>query len=293
MKKILLCAILLAATYVSHAQNVNSGYTPPAEREEALANGIRCYRNIRYGDIPEMIPDSTSDRLLDIYLPADPQGKKLPVLFFVHGGGFVGGSKDANSYLLKDFVNAGFAVVSINYRLTLKYDNPERVGATKYFREGPGVRQFPDRLNITIDRAVEDAATALQWICDNAGKYDLDTDRIAVSGGSAGAITVLYLTYNSAYKTLPIKAVVNFWGCLEHASAIRARKNLPPVLTYHGDNDALVHVDYARELHKRMNKLGSKQSKLIIMEGLGHAQYRYISKNRIGEIAEFLNEVMK
>ena len=66
------------------------------------------------------------------------------------------------------------------------------------------------------------------------------------------------------------------------------KKNAPVILIYHGDVDKLINVDYAYALQKRMKELGSEKSVIHILEGKGHAQYKYIAANKIDEIAEFL-----
>jgi acetyl esterase/lipase len=270
-----------------------NAYTPPNEYKTIFEDKTVCYRNLRYGVIPDAIPDSTSDRLLDLYIPETTEKQQpLPIYFFVHGGGFAGGSKEAQLALFQKIANAGYAVVSINYRLMLKYNNPDKVRCSTYTQNGPGKRKFADGLNLAINSAVEDAQLALQWIHANAGKYRLDTNRLAVSGGSAGGITVLYLAFDSNQTVPPIKAVVNFWGALEDVSVIKTGKTLPAVLTYHGDIDNLIHVNFAEVLHKRLQETGDTMSILKIMEGKGHAQYSYISKYKTGEITDFLNKVL-
>ncbi len=294
-QKYLIVLCCLMATFMSnevYGQKKGKNYVPPVERQEVLTeDNITIYRNIRYGEIPEVTPDSTSDRILDVYLPNDAKGS-LPVFFFVHGGGFSGGSKESQRPIFLAMVKAGYAVVSIDYRLTRKY-NPEKGSRVAYMKDGPGKVKFSDMRNLTINNAVEDAASALQWVEKNAKKYHLDVNRVAVSGGSAGGITVLSLVFASNQKVLPIKAVVNFWGGLEDASIIKPSKNLPHVLTYHGDQDETVHVDYARVLHDRLKEIGDTESVMVIMEGKGHAQYKYIAKEKMPEIIDYLNKVMK
>ncbi len=290
---VLCCLMAIFMSNEVYGQKKGKTYVSPVERQDVLTeDNITIYRNIRYGEIPEVTPDSTSDRILDVYLPSDAKGS-LPVFFFVHGGGFRGGSKESPQPVFLAMAKAGYAVVSINYRLTIKYHNPENVSCAAYMKEGPGKRVFADGLNLAINNAVEDATSALQWVKKNAKNYHLDVNRVAVSGGSAGGITVLYLAFASNQKVLPIKAVVNFWGALEDVSIIKPSKNLPHVLTYHGDLDKLIHVDYARVLHDRLKEVGDTESVLVIMEGQGHAQYKYIGKEKMPEIIDYLNKVMK
>jgi hypothetical protein len=63
------------------------------------------------------------------------------------------------------------------------------------------------------------------------------------------------------------------------------------MLTYHGDLDDLISVDYAHALSSRMEEIGSKKSQLKILEGRGHAQYKLISDSKIPEIVAFLKSL--
>lgn len=287
---LLFCILSITFSEKIEAQKEYAPYSAPQEERESWnKHGIVVHKNIRYGDIPTIVPDSTSDRILNVHLPAEANAP-LPVFFFVHGGGFRNGSKDSNKEVFIPLVKAGYAVVSINYRLTLKYHNPEKASCSAYMKEGPGKRIYADGLNLAINNAVEDATQALQWIKDNASEYNLDTSRIAVSGGSAGAITVLYLTFSSQQNVLPIKAVVNCWGAIEDTRVIENGKTYPPVLTYHGDKDKLIHIDYGRALHARLEEVGNTQSILHVLEGKGHALYKYIAAEKMDEIIAFLDK---
>src|SRR6478672_5826534 len=95
------------------AQEISkASYMPPAQKQRMLGN-ITLIQNIRYAPIPEIALDSTSDRILDLYLPQNIQNKDvLPVFMFIHGGGFTGGDKNLLD-LCSKIANQGFAVVSI------------------------------------------------------------------------------------------------------------------------------------------------------------------------------------
>src|SRR6476661_5922105 len=128
--------------------------------------------------------------------------------------------------------NQGFAVVSINYRLTLKYKKVSGASCSGNMSKGlPADGKFHPVLNEAVSNASDDAVCALKWIKYNAVKYGLNTNKVAISGGSAGGMTALHVTYVSNQKILPIKAVVNLWGGLENVNVIS--KNAAPILTYH------------------------------------------------------------
>jgi hypothetical protein len=112
-------------------------------------------------------------QVLDFYRAESD--RPTPVLFFIHGGGWVNGDK-ANPPDLREYLAAGISVVSINYRYSIQAH-----------LEGvmPPV-QWP----------LEDAARALQFVRSKAAEWNLNKARIGASGGSAGACSSLYLAFH-------------------------------------------------------------------------------------------------
>ncbi len=257
---------------------------------------LTLYKDIRYGDVPEGInpSDRSSDRLLDLYVPTAPApAGGYPVFLFVHGGGFSGGDKsDKTGYnaICKNMAERGYAVVSMNYYLTRKYEKVDGVSCASEMKDGlPASGEFHPLIQKSVRNASDDATLVLEWIKENAEKYHLDTDFVAVCGGSAGAMTVLHLTYVSGQKVLPIRAVVDLWGGMENPSKIEAPA--APMLIFHGNEDALINVAYAYAFEKRMNEIGA-QVELHIMKGKGHAQYGYIAKEEhMDDIDAFLTKL--
>jgi len=98
---------------------------------------------------------------LDIYLPDDAAGKaSYPVIVSIHGGAFMFGDKaDGQLTPMLEGLKHGYAVVSINYRMS-------------------GEALFPKNIN--------DVKAAIRWIKANASQYKLDANKIALWGGSAG-----------------------------------------------------------------------------------------------------------
>ena len=116
---------------------------------------IDIEKNIEYMDIGDK--NTTS---LDLYLPKTRQDKKLPVVFVIHGGGFVAGDKKYRRGLsLWLSENANCAVVNVNYGLGPKYLFPE---------------------------PIIHLANAANWVYDNAEKYNFNLDKVLVTGDSAG-----------------------------------------------------------------------------------------------------------
>ena len=113
----------------------------------------------------------------------------------IHGGGFKGGSRAAGNMasLCSELASRGFVCVSIDYRM--QGDDPESDGNTLMER--------------SIRAAVQDAGKALDWMVNKAKELQVDAKRIAIGGGSAGAITSLLLTYSQGPRAerAPVAAV--------------------------------------------------------------------------------------
>jgi acetyl esterase/lipase len=105
--------------------------------------------------------------VLDLYLPKS--GEPTPLVLYIHGGGFQGGDKRSlSSAEGKSYLDAGFAVAALNYRLTKTAPMPA---------------------------AYMDCARALQFLRHHAKKWNLDPRRVASTGGSAGAGTSLWIAF--------------------------------------------------------------------------------------------------
>jgi acetyl esterase/lipase len=98
------------------------------------------------------------DLLLDLYLPQNARGR-LPVIVFLHGGGWSGGTRTTGPDFKRFFAQDGFAMASIEYRLTP---------------------------SITFPGNAEDVKTAIRWLRANHDIYGLDPGRIGLWGTSAG-----------------------------------------------------------------------------------------------------------
>jgi acetyl esterase/lipase len=107
-------------------------------------------------------------QVLDFY-PAKSE-KPTPVVFYIHGGGWQGGSKKTNP---KPYLDKGISVVAINYR---------------YVRNA-----VADKIVPPVKAPLSDAARALQFIRSKAEEWNLDKKRIGATGGSAGACSSLWL----------------------------------------------------------------------------------------------------
>ena len=151
MNKLHLILVFLFISAISFAQQPS-----PSVIQGRLSKGTIIHGNIPYNN------DTLKKHLLDIYVPANSI-ENIPLVVFIHGGGWIGNDKYADMGYMPNTVNAmldnGFAVASIDYRFA----------QDAIF---PGILQ--------------DCNKAVSFLYDNASKYNLDKNRFALMGFSAG-----------------------------------------------------------------------------------------------------------
>lgn len=148
---------------------------------------INLVKDVQYGEAINN-QGNLEELKLDVYLPPsdlDPLAKK-PCVFFVHGGGLVGGSKESTGAVQLGYLYArmGYVYVSIDYRIG--WDNGEA-------EDGCGGDTL-DLFRATY-RAVQDVKAAYRYIKSNASLYGIDTNYIVVEGNSAGSRLILLALY--------------------------------------------------------------------------------------------------
>ena len=120
------------------------------------------HKDVAYGDHEK--------QAFDIWLAKSKDGKATPLVIYIHGGGFRGGDKrGVSGQLVKDYLDQGISFASMNYRLS-------------------DVGPYPIMMN--------DSARGLQYIRSKAKEWNLDPDRVACYGGSAGAGISLWLGFH-------------------------------------------------------------------------------------------------
>lgn len=154
--------------------------------------------SILHGNIPYQ-GDTLQKHLLDIYLPANVKGK-VPLIVFIHGGGWLSNDKYSDMGYMKETVSeileSGFALASIDYRWSTQ-------------------AAFPAQML--------DCNAAISFLVDNADKYGLDIDRMALMGFSAGGhlAAMVGLANNNdvdafyipgSNREFDFKGVVDFYG---------------------------------------------------------------------------------
>jgi acetyl esterase/lipase len=227
-----------------------------------LSNQYRVLPNVTY------LTASNRDNKVDLYLPRGTDGP-APVLVYIHGGGWVGGSKESSVLRLVPWMEMGWAVVNVQYRLGEVSLAPA---------------------------AVEDCLCALRWIIRNAGNYNIDPERIVVTGNSAGghlALTTGMVPASAGLdgqcpgsETLSVAAIINWYGITDVGDLLDGpntksyavewmgsmpnrfeiadrvspltyvRAGLPPILTIHGDADPTVPYQHGVQLHEELTKVG-------------------------------------
>ncbi|HEY6181951.1 MAG TPA: alpha/beta hydrolase [Terriglobales bacterium] len=287
MRRLRLTAVLLfvfCGCLVSHAQ-----LTDLEKASILVGQHFRAEPNIVYKT------NSNYEAKLDVYYP-EKSDAPVPVAMMIHGGGWVAGTKEQSVLYLLPFLQMGFAVVNVEYRM------------------GP-VALAP--------AAVEDCLCALHWVGRNAKKYHFDLSKVVITGGSAGghlALTTAMIPASAGFEneclveddsgwtgkfidTRPqVAAVVNWFGITDvndmlegpnkHGYAVSwmgslpnredlakkvspltyVRAGLPPILTIHGDNDKLVPYSHGVRLHQALTKAGVK-NQLYTIPGGGHGGF--------------------
>src|SRR5262245_3295816 len=203
---------------------------------------------------------------LDMYRPTGDTVATRPAIVWVHGGSFAGGSRTSPELIdeANYFASKGYVNVSIDYRL-------DPVGCTN-----PSANLT--RCITAIQQAQQDAQTAVRFLREQAATYGIDTDRIAIGGTSAGAITALNVGYSPENP-----------GPGDHqgfSSAVRAAQSLSgaqiasspanagdaPALLFHGTNDSLVAYSWATSTVDAATQAGLVAI-LVTYDGAGHVPY--------------------
>ena len=131
---------------------------------------------------------------LNVWTPSPDPDAKLPVMFWIHGGGFMQGSGTIPLYDGAELAKKGVVVVTINYRLGLA-----------------GVLAAPDYFDgdfATPNRGFLDQVKALHWVKQNIRQFGGDPDKITIFGESAGGLGVSVLLASPATKGLFQRAIL-------------------------------------------------------------------------------------
>lgn len=265
----------------------------------AFAQPVRMQRAVPFGRVPEgvqahrdlaYVADGHSRHKLDLYLPAKSDGP-LPLIIWVHGGGWENGSKDGCPPLRGGYTGRGYAVASINYRLSSHAPFPAQI---------------------------EDCKAAIRWLRAHAKEYNLDPNRFGVWGSSVGGHLVALLGTSGDVKTFDVgsnldqssrvQAVCDYFGPTDIIAFVttpgfeqHARSNspevkliggaimenqdkakraspvtfvsrdAPPFLIVHGDKDPIVPHNQSRLLYDALKQSGVNVQ-FHTIKGAGHGR---------------------
>jgi acetyl esterase/lipase len=235
----------------------------------SLPEGVRAHRDLVY------VEGGHERQTLDLFLPATPNGP-VPVIIWVHGGGWQNGSKENCLALRSGFLERGYAVASLNYRLSQHAVFPAQI---------------------------EDCKAAIRWLRAHAGEYGLDPARFGAWGSSAGGHLVALLGTSGDVKAFDVgahldqssrvQAVCDYFGptdfialaksrdasrpatylspesrliggfVLDHPDKVTEANPItyvsaddPPFLIVHGDQDPLVPLAQSQLLFEAMKQSG-------------------------------------
>jgi len=221
---------------------------------------------------------------LDVWQRKD-QKLAAPTLIYYHGGGWIFGDRTGSTLFFLPFLEMGWNVINVEYRMA-------------------SVSLAP--------AAVEDCRCALRWAIRNAKQYNIDVNRIVLTGHSAGGHLSLItgmlpegtgLDNNcDGTETLKVAAIINWFGISDVADLVQGpnrrnyaamwmgsqpdaltiakrvspltyvRAGLPPVLSIHGDADLVVPYDQSTRLHRALTAAGVP-NELVTIKGGGHGQF--------------------
>jgi acetyl esterase/lipase len=296
--KFILPFLLVLFGSIAHADPLPASQSLP---ESSRFGAAIEYKNIAYAhDNPV--------QTFDLYLPAKHDPTPLPLIFWIHGGGWSGGNKDGIEvpYLVKQ----GYALVSVEYRFSQ-------------------VAIFPAQ--------IQDCNAALNYVVAHAIDYNIDPKRIVVAGNSAGGHLALLLGLARKEKTFDAdpsiqpRAILNYYGPTDFTTVIADLQDLhandsinfwykigkqllgvpfdapstqattaspityvtdsaPPTLTLHGKNDNLVPPNQATRLKTALDS-HHILNQLILIDGAGHAGPAFSTPAIQPQVIAFLDRV--
>lgn len=272
----------VAFTAVSPAQ-----LSPTARWAATVPTRYQVFPNITY------LVANGQDNKLDIYERRDVQAPQ-PTLIWIHGGGWRNGTKEQAMGWLLPWMEMGWNVVNVEYRLSTVSPAPA---------------------------AVEDCLCALRWVVAHANEHKIDPARLVVSGDSAGghlALTTGMIPDSagldrecaSASPLPKVAAMVNWYGITDVADLLEGpnmklyavqwlgsapnrveiakrvspltyvRAGLPPVITIHGDADPTVPYQHGVRLTEALKKAGVS-TELVTISGGKHGGFTAEERIRI------------
>ena len=310
---------MTTATSAAPAAGSASGPPPGGDMTGGAGGADTSAAKASYLDVA--YASKSAAEKLDIHLPSAGSAP-YPVIISVHGGAFLMGDKaDGQLTPMLAGLDRGYAVVSVNYRLSSE-------------------AKFP--------AAVNDVKAAIRFLRANASKYGLDPQKFAVWGGSAGGNLVSMVgtgagvgslsdpSLGNASQSDAVQAVVDWFGPIDFASMdpqfeesgagsanhgaadspesqylgaplasvpqkVKASDPTtyisaddPPFLIEHGTVDAQVPVQQSQEFAAALTKsLGSGKVTLKLLDGAGHADPAFSTQDNVAYVLDWLDAQLK
>lgn len=288
MTRRVLAALLTAGALVTPGVASLSAQLPPTSEWATHAqNQYQIIPNVTY------LTANGFEAKLDVYRRRDVQTPQ-PTLVFYHGGGWIGGTKEASFMSVMPWLEMGWNVVNVEYRMA--------------------------RVSLA-PAAVEDAQCALKFVVSRAKDYNIDTAKIVLSGESAGghlSLTTGMIPASAGFTSLcagggftgndtalpKVAAIVNWYGITDvnamltggpdaRAYAVQwlgssptrdavatsvspltyVRADLPPILSIQGDADPIVPFSQNVRLTDALKKAGAR-AELFPIAGGGHGNFK-------------------
>jgi acetyl esterase/lipase len=263
----------------------------------AHAQALKPITDIAY------LPADRAEKL-DVYLPANAKADaKLPVVIFIHGGGWAGGDKaDTRSKnLARVLTDAGYVFVSINYQLA-----------------PAGQGSYHANLKASFPQNLKDCKAAVRFIRDNAAKYHADPQRIAVMGASAGAHLGALVAYTDPKDEFgdiagKVQCFVGLYGIYDWG--LFQKKNIttdadselakkaspltyldkddPPTYAIHGTKDIHVRHDQTETLGAKLKELGVAHQVVIVPSAPHSFDFNLKLHDLKGDVLPFLAHHLK
>jgi poly(3-hydroxybutyrate) depolymerase len=242
---------------------------------------------------------------LNLFSPEGVKSKKLPLVIYVHGGGFSSGERPAGDTLCMFLSKNGYLAATITYTLYMKNKS---FGCDGVVSEKIRAMQY----------GANDLWLATSFFIENADKYQVDISKIFIAGSSAGAETALHAAFwdlrimNMYNATLP--PAFKYAGMVAGSGAIMdlnliTDQNKIPIMMFHGNADDT--VPYATAAHRscKTNASGwlllsgsfaiynhllslNSVSHLYTFCGGGHEYSGQLFYKDPKPVLEFLNDVM-
>jgi acetyl esterase/lipase len=252
----------------------------------AFAQGFSTSVRLPYRIVPNVtyLTANNFEAKLDVYSRSDVTTPQ-PTLIWIHGGGWTGGAKETALFSLLPYMEMGWNVVNVEYRLAKVSLAPA---------------------------AVEDCLCALRWVIRNAKTYNFDVAKLVVSGGSAGghlALTTAMIPSSAGLdrqcpgnEELKVAAVVDWYGITDVVDLLSGsnmktyavqwlgslpsreevakrvspltyvRTGLPPIISIQGDADPTVPYGHSIRLQDALKKAGV-DGELVTIPGGKHGGF--------------------